>query len=75
MSKRLVQTMTPAVGHERKVKVYFNSDHDEYTAELFINEVRQKKATYFTDDKQDAIDTGKHMLGGTLRAGLAHLIA
>lgn len=74
MTKRLIQTMTPSTGHERKVKVYFNAEHDEYTAELFLNDVRQHKATYYTDDKDDAIATGKRMLAETLRPGLTHLL-
>ena len=41
-------------------KITKNAD-GEYRVRLFIDEVYQAGADYFTDDKQDAIDTAKHM--------------
>ena len=55
-SKRLV---TKVEGTKGTVKVYYGSDLKEYTAILNGEE----KSTYFTNDKQDALDTATTMAG------------
>jgi len=42
-------------------KITFNRDTEEYRVRLFIDGEYQAGADYFTDDKQDAKDTAKHM--------------
>jgi len=44
------------------VKVYKDSDWNEYVCRLFINGTENKDASYHTDDKLDALDTAVAML-------------
>lgn len=46
----------------RQVKVYRNAEFGEYQAKLYIKGAFIIDATYFTDDKMDAIDTARHMV-------------
>lgn len=57
--EKLVKTISGEVG--RSVKVYFNRDNDEYVAKLFVNGKHYEPADYFTDDRDDAIETATHM--------------
>lgn len=43
----------------RKAVLYKDPEWEEFQVEFFQDGKHQKKATYHTDDKQDAIDTGK----------------
>ncbi len=47
---------TPELGTD-KVKVYFDSEFDEYQVRI----VGKPKATYFTSDKKDALSTAQAM--------------
>lgn len=42
--------------------VYYCKDDSEYIVLLYKNGKELKAATYFTDDKSDAIGTAKHMI-------------
>ena len=44
------------------VKVYKDSEWNEYVCRLFINGTENKDASYHTDDKLDALDTAIAML-------------
>jgi hypothetical protein len=44
-----------------KIKLHYDRDWQEYQVRVFINGVYSEDKTYFTDDKQDAIDTKKAM--------------
>lgn len=44
------------------VKVYFDSDWGEYRCRLFVQGVENTDSEYFTDDKNDAIDTAQAMV-------------
>ena len=45
----------------RLVKVYRDSATVQYVARLYVDGTLDAMADYFTDDKQDAIDTANHM--------------
>jgi hypothetical protein len=45
------------------VKVYKDSEWNEYVCRLFINGEESVDSSYHTDDKQDALDTANSMLG------------
>lgn len=49
---------------ERKIKIYWDSEWQEFTVQLFINDLWQLKADYFTEDKEDAYATSARMLNG-----------
>lgn len=42
-------------------KIIYNREYEEYRVRLFVNGVYQAGADYFTDDRDDAIATAKHM--------------
>lgn len=42
-----------------KIRILFNPDYDEYVVKFYKEDVHQANADYFTDDKQDAVDTAK----------------
>ncbi len=42
-------------------RVYFDDYLEEYTVGLFVDGKKQKGATYFTDDKDDALQTAQYM--------------
>jgi hypothetical protein len=43
-------------------KAYWSADDQEYTVRLWCGNTERKGATYFTDDKSDAVGTAKAML-------------
>ena len=45
------------------VKVYKDSEWNEYVCRLFANGAEMYSSAYHTDDKQDALDTADRMLG------------
>lgn len=47
---------------QRMVKVYRDSELGEYQTRLYIAGIFQVNATYYTDNKQDAIGTADRML-------------
>lgn len=42
--------------------IIYSRDLNEYTVRLFVDGVRDKEASYFTDDKQDAQTTAAAMV-------------
>lgn len=52
---RLISTINRSVGV--KAKVYFNSDFEEYIVKFYSDNVYHDNADYFTDDKDDALNT------------------
>ena len=44
-------------GDDLLIKVYRNSEYNEYVNRLFINGVELVNSSYHTDDKQDALDS------------------
>ncbi len=46
----------------REVKVYWDTDWEEYISRLYIDGVLIDSADYFTNDWQDAIDTAALMV-------------
>lgn len=44
------------------VKVYRDTEWDEYSVRLFKNGIEQVMASYHTDNKQDALDTALAMI-------------
>lgn len=59
MAKRLVETVLEGTS---KVKIYYHSDVSEYQCRLYLLGVLAPAHDYFTDDKQDALDTASAML-------------
>ncbi len=47
---------------QRMVKVYRDPELGEYQTRLYIADILQVNATYYTDSKQDAIGTADRML-------------
>jgi hypothetical protein len=45
-----------------RTQITYNRNLNEYRVRLFIDNVYQAGADYFTDDKQDANDTADHMV-------------
>jgi hypothetical protein len=43
------------------VKIYRDSEWNEFVCRLFVNGAELTDASYHTDDKQDAIDTAQAM--------------
>lgn len=43
------------------VKVYRDAAHDEFVCKVYSNGKHYEPADYFTNDKQDAIDTANTM--------------
>ena len=58
---RLISTINRSLGF--KAKIYYNSEYSEYKV-LFFNEdgIKLPDSDYFTDDKQDALDTAQLQL-------------
>jgi hypothetical protein len=44
------------------VTVSYESEFKEYSCRLFVNGIKQSDATYYTDDRQDAIQTAHAMI-------------
>lgn len=57
---RLIDTQT---GPNAVVKTYYNPEWDEYQSKVFINGVHDPEADNFTDDRDDAIATARHIAG------------
>lgn len=64
MSRRLFGVVKPNEPNGREVKVYWDSDWQEYRARLFVNGDPHIAADYFTDDKDDAMSTAEVMTRG-----------
>lgn len=61
---RLITTKTDTINNvDFIVKVYRDSDWNEYICRLFANGAEMYSSAYHTDDKQDALDTANNMLG------------
>lgn len=58
VSLRLIDTL---IGPTRTVKVYNNSEYNEYVCRLFEGAKEFKGAAYHTNDKDDALSTAKIM--------------
>lgn len=43
-------------------KIYYAREFNEYRVRFFHGGVLQRNADYFTDTKQDAIDTARHQI-------------
>ena len=43
------------------VKVFRNSEWNEYVVKAYVRDIPRTGANYHTDDKQDALDTMHHM--------------
>lgn len=70
MSNRLVKTITGDTVFD-SVRIYRDSDNQEYCCKLSLDNKYQPDADYFTEDKLDAISTAYQML---VRAGKANLM-
>ena len=44
------------------VRGFWNPEHEEYTVQIRVNGQHNEPADYFTDDRQDAENTGFAML-------------
>lgn len=40
------------------------NEYDEFVCKAYVNNIRYPPADYFTNDKQDAIETAKSMIQG-----------
>lgn len=63
MSKRLkrVVQLDDAASTGRAVKIYLNTELNEYVCQLFIQGGHYEPADYFTDSWQDALGTAEAM--------------
>ena len=51
------------MGGDFLVKVYKDTERNEYGCRLFVNGTEMVDSAYHTDDLQDALDTASSMLG------------
>ena len=51
------------MGGDFLVKVYKDTEWNEYVCRLFVNGTEMVDSSYHTDDLQDALDTASSMLG------------
>lgn len=58
MARKLI---TSVHDRNRTVKVYYDSNYDEYVARLYMDGALYAPADYFTDDRDDAIETARLM--------------
>lgn len=56
MANRLI-AIERSADKSRSAYVYYKADSQEYIVTFAKNEVKMTAATYYTDDKQDAIGT------------------
>lgn len=56
MTKRKVTQIESCYG-SAIAKIHFCSEFQEYQVSFYIDRVKNDDATYYTDDKQDAINT------------------
>lgn len=59
MARKRIHTVTEA---ERTAKVYRDTVWAEFIVRLYETDELVQRADYFTDDKQDAIDTAEQMV-------------
>lgn len=52
-----------STNNDKTAKVVYDNEYDEYQVHLYEHGQRNADATYFTDDKEDAIGTSEHMVG------------
>lgn len=64
MSLRKIHTET---GLNKVANVYRDSEYDEYRVIFYRYGQRVKGADYHTNDKQDAIDTGKNWINNEIK--------
>jgi len=50
---------------DRSVKIYRDTDWNEFKVQFYLNGKHQADADYHTDDKQDAMDSSKKWLGSS----------
>ena len=69
MALKLIGTLlgNPDMQKGRTVRIYRDAEWDEFRARLFIEGLLYEPADYFTDDRDDAFNTGMAMLEPTLR--------
>ena len=62
-SKEVQRFVTDAEfrGRYGYTRVYYDKNRNEYVVKLWQHGVRVSHADYFTEDKQDALDTAKRM--------------
>ena len=61
---RLITKINDTImGGDFLVKVYKDTEWNEYICRLFVNGTEMVDSAYHTDDKQDALDTANSMLG------------
>lgn len=58
MARKLIHT---EVNGDRKVKVYRDSEWNEYRAVLYVNDVKDMNSDAFDDDKESIMGTAKAM--------------
>ena len=58
MAKKLQEIMKG----DRKVKIFWDAEWEEYRVKLWVNGKYQKGADYMTDDHEDAIGTARFMV-------------
>lgn len=61
MARKLIDSMSVL---ERTVKVYRDSEWQEYVVRLYVDGKLQPNADYFTNNKEDALSTGACMANG-----------
>lgn len=60
-ARRVTVVSNPAT--DREVKMYYDPDYREYYNVLYVSGVKQDAATYYTNDREDADSTARHMCG------------
>lgn len=58
-SVKLIQTVND---QNKAAKIYKDSGTNEFVVKFFINDKHKENADYFTDDKEDAVNTATNML-------------
>jgi len=61
--KKITEISDTIGGTEYTVKVYRDTEWNEYVSRLFKDGVELVNASYHTDDKEDALDTANSMIG------------
>ena len=59
------ETLTTTTG--KQAKVYGPNDYGEYVTRFYVNGKHMDASDYFTDDKQDAIDTARYHIREEVR--------
>lgn len=63
MTRRLIAHLTDGAVPGESVKVYRDAEWDEFIAVLCFNHGIPSRFTHHTDDREDALNTGRAMLG------------